>query len=396
MTESETRHGGPFPIYFAKGVRVFVSGLLSITIPFYLAVQGYGHLFQGLVLVAIVGGNAFSNLALTYLDARLGRRALLRSFSLLMVAAGATLAATGGAVPILVACFAGNISSTGTEAGPFQSIEAGVLPDVAPGRAVVKVFGRYNLIGYTAAAAGQLASSVPGLAGNGLWAFQAVFLGFSAAGGILFVVYSRLGGVERSRPTRPGLGSMSPEGRKDLVRLSGLFSVDAFGAVFVTTYLLSIWFSSTYGLQLESLGPIFFVASLLSAASTYGAAFIAMRIGNLRTMVYTHLTSSAFLILMGVAGSLSLALAFLFLRQSLSQMDVPTRQAMMTEMFQEKERVQAYAVTNTLRSTGTLFGGPVAAGILGLGLISTVPFAGGGVKIAYDLMTFASYRKRFR
>lgn len=387
---------GPLPVYFAKGVRVYVSGLLSITMPFYLKVLGYGPLFQGLALVAIVAGNVFSNIAVTYLESSTGRRRLLQVFSLLMVAAGAVLAVSTSAIPILLACFVGNISSTGTEAGPFQSIEAGTLPELAPAGTMVKAFGRYNLVGYSAAALGQLTSSGPGLLGNSHVAFQAVFAGFGLAGAVLLVVYTKLRGLESGRAARPGLANLSPQARTDVKRLSGLFSLDAFGAVFVTTYLLSIWFNSTYGLQLETLGAIFFVATVISALSTYGAALIALRIGNLRTMVYTHLVSSAFLVLMGLAGSLLLALAFLFLRQSLSQMDVPTRQALMTEMFQRGERVQAYAVTNTLRSTGSFFGGPVAAGILGLGLVSAIPFAGGGTKILYDLMTFATFRKRYR
>jgi hypothetical protein len=33
---------------------------------------------------------------------------------------------------------------------------------------------------------------------------------------------------------------------------------------------------------------------------------------------------------------------------------------------------------------------------LGLGVVSALPFAGGVTKIGYDLMTFASYRKRYR
>ena len=396
MTLQAPRASGARPVYFAKGVRVFVSGLLSITLPFYFGVLGYGLLFQGLALVAILAGNAFSNVAVTYLDATVGRRRLLQSFSLLMIVAGAVLAVSTSAALILVACAIGNFSSTGTEAGPFQSIEAGVLPELTRSSAAVKVFGRYNLIGYSAAAAGQLTSAGPGVLGNPIAAFQAIFIGFGAVGAVLFAVYSLLPGLEAGRATKPGLANLSPRGRKDLVWLSGLFSVDAFGAVFTTTYILSIWFSSTYGLQLEALGPIFFVASLVSAASMYGAALIAPRIGNLRTMVYTHLASSAFLIMMGLAGSLLLALGFLFLRQSLSQMDVPTRQALMSEMFQKEERVQAYAVTNTRRSAGSCLGGPAAAGLLGLGLVSAVPFAGGGVKILYDLMTFAAFRRRYR
>ena len=387
---------GPRRVYFVKAVRVFVSGLLSVSIPFYLRALGYGLFFQGVALVAIVAGNAVSNLAVTYLDAAVGRRRLLQAFSLLMVAAGSLLAFSGAAVAILAACLVGNISSTGTEAGPFQSIEAGVLPDLAGSGMSVKVFGRYNMIGYAAAALGQLASSGAGLQGDSIAAFRAVFAGFAVAGLILFATYTGLHGVEGGRATRPGLANLTSQGRRDLARLSGLFSVDAFGGVFATAYLLTIWFNSTYGLGLTAIGPLFFVATLISAASTYGAAFIAVRVGNLRTMVYTHLASDAFLILMGVAGSLTLALAFLFLRQGLSQMDVPTRQALMTEMFQKEERVQAYAVTNTLRSAGTFFASPVSAAMLGAGLVGGIPFAGGATKVAYDLMTFATYRKRYR
>ena len=387
---------GPRRVYFVKAVRVFVSGLLSISIPFYLRALGYGLFFQGLALVAIVAGNAVSNVAVTYLDAAVGRRRLLQAFSLLMVAAGSLMAVSGAAVVILAACLVGNISSTGTEAGPFQSIEAGVLPDLAGSGMSVKVFGRYNMIGYAAAALGQLASSGAGLQGDSIAAFRAVFAGFAVAGLILFATYTGLHGVESGRATRPGLANLTSQGKRDLARLSGLFSVDAFGGVFATTYLLTIWFNSTYGLSLTAIGPVFFVATLISAASTYGAAFIAVRVGNLRTMVYTHMASNAFLILMGAAGSLVLALTFLFLRQSLSQMDVPTRQALMTEMFQKEERVQAYAVTNTLRSAGTFLASPVSAAMLGAGLVGGIPFAGGATKVAYDLMTFFAYRKRYR
>ncbi|MDG7006707.1 MAG: MFS transporter [Nitrososphaerota archaeon] len=375
---------------------MFVSGLLSIVLPFYLTILGYGGLFLGLALAAILAGNAFSNIAVMYLDASVGRRRLLQSFSLLMVLAGAVLALTTSALLIIFACFVGNISSTGTEAGPFQSIEAGTLPDLAPAGASVKAFGKYNLIGYSSAALGQLASAGPGALGNSHLAFQAVFVGFGLAGAVLFGVYSRTRGLNSGHAVRPGLANLGPGARRDVTRLSALFSLDALGGVFVTTYLLSIWFHSTYGLKLEALGSIFFVASVAAAASTYGASVISLRIGNLRTMVYTHLVSSGLLIMMGLAGSLALAVIFLFLRQSLSQMDVPTRQALMTEMFQREERVQAYAVTNIARSTGSFVGGPVAAGILGLEAVAAVPFVGGGVKIAYDLLTFASYRKKYR
>jgi MFS family permease len=387
---------GPLPIYFAKSVRVYVSGLLSVVMPFYLGSLGYGLYFQGVVLVAILAGNALSNVSVTFLEAPLGRRRLLQVFSLLMIVSGVILTFSTSLAIIIAACIIGNISSTGTEAGPFQSVEAGVLPELAPRDSVVKVFGRYNLIGYSAAAVGQLTSSVPGLFGYALITFQLIFLAFAFVGSLLLIVYSRLGGLMGGSATKPGLGNLDAQARKDVLSLSGLFAADAFGGVFASTYLLSIWFHVTYGLDLTALGPLFFFASVVAAGSTYAAAAIAERIGNLRTMVYTHLISSTLLISMAVAGSLILAVALLFLRQSLSQMDVPTRQALMTEMFQREARVQAYAVTNTLRSVGSFLGGPAAAAILGVGFVSGLLFAGGGSKILYDLATFAKYRRRYR
>jgi MFS family permease len=396
LKEADEQSINPIPVYFAKGIRVFVSGLLSILIPFYLGTLGYGLYVQGLVLVAILAGNVISNVVVFYFEARLGRRHLLQAFSVLMVVSGLVLSFSTSLALIVGACLIGNMSSTGTEAGPFQSIEAGVLPDLASTGSVVKAFGRYNLIGYSAAAIGQLTSSVPGLLGNALISFQLVFVAFALVGSLLLIIYSRLAKLEGSGATKPELVDLDPQARKDIVSLSGLFAADAFGGVFVSTYLLSIWFHATYGLVLTSLGPLFFVASVVAAGSTYLAAAIAEKFGNLRTMVYTHLVSSAVLLLMVVAGSLLVATALLFLRQSLSQMDVPTRQALMTEIFPREVRVQAYAVTNTLRSVGSLSGGPVAAGILGLGFVSGLLIFGGGSKILYDIAIFAKYRRKFR
>jgi hypothetical protein len=54
---------------------------------------------------------------------------------------------------------------------------------------------------------------------------------------------------------------------------------------------------------------------------------LAARIGLVPTMVYTHLPANVFLIAAGLVPSAPLAVAFLLLRASLSQMDVPARQA---------------------------------------------------------------------
>lgn len=387
---------GVAQVYAAKAIRVFYSGLLSILVPQYVLALGYSSFELGVVLVAILGGNVVSNLLLTYFQDKAGKRRFLQAFSLLVVLSGLSLAYSDSLSVIILGCLLGNISTTGTEAGPFQSIEAGVLPELAGGR-VAEAFGRYNMIGYGASALGALAGGSPGYLPGGIGVFRWLFFGFAVGGAVLFGIYSTLRSPHFSeRARRPGLQELSPEARSDLKKLSALFSVDAFGGSFVSQYVLSSFFLIVYGVSSESLGGIFFGTSVIVAGSVYVAGRIALRMGNLRTMVYTHLISNALLIGIPLAGSLPGALAFLFARQSLSQMDVPTRQALMSELFRSEERVAAFALSNTARSVSTFAGGPVGAVFLAEGFVSGLLFLGGFSKVLYDLAIFAAYRKRFR
>jgi predicted MFS family arabinose efflux permease len=172
------------------------------------------------------------------------------------------------------------------------------------------------------------------------WRSSALFVGFAAVGVLLFALYYSLAGIESCPAVqRRGLQSLSKTARKDITRLSALFSIDAFGGSFVSVYVLSSWFLLAYGVPPLGLAAIFSTTNVLVVVSIYAAALIARRLGNLRTMVYTHLVSNVFLVAIPLAGSLTGALVFLFLRQSMSQMDVPTRQALMAEMFQKEDRV---------------------------------------------------------
>jgi predicted MFS family arabinose efflux permease len=209
----------------------------------------------------------------------------------------------------------------------------------------------------------------------------------------------RLGNVEAARTEtkkKLGPGDTSSGARSEITKLSLLFSIDAFGGGFVSQSLLSYWFFLVYRVSLQNLGVIFLVVNVITAVSTLGASYLADRLGNLRTMVYTHLLSSVFLVLIPLVGSLIGSLAFLFLRQSISQMDVPTRQAFMTEIFNDSDRVPAYAITNTSRSVSSVFGAPISGALLGASLVSIPLLIAGFSKVVYDVLIFSSYRKRAR
>jgi MFS family permease len=383
-------------VFVGKAARVFVFGLVSVMTPVYLASLGYSAFIVGVALAAILAGNIFSNILLTWYGDYIGRKRFLLIFSFLMLVSGVLLYSTTYLPLMLLAYFFGNISTTGTEAGPFQSIEAGVLPNFVSKERRNRAFGVYNLIGYSAASIGAFAASAPSYFQNSFFVFHLMYLLYGLVGLLLFVLYLKLGSIEAVQPKRRriGLKDMSMPAKHDVANLSFLFSIDAFGGGFVSQSLLSYWFFFVYHVSLQNLGIIFLVVNIITAISTLGASFIADKIGNLRTMVFTHLLSNIFLVLIPLTGSLLTSLLFLFLRQSVSQMDVPTRQAFMTEIFNDQERVSANAITNTFRSISSIFGSPISGALLAVNLVSIPILTGGFSKILYDTLIFLSYKQR--
>jgi len=209
---------------------------------------------------------------------------------------------------------------------------------------------------------------------------------------LLLVVYRKIGNIEAKEtgPRKIGLGNVRPEARRDITKLSFFYSIDAFGGSLVSQFVLSYWFSQVYRVSLSSLGAIFLAVNVVTAFSTLAAPVLAEKLGNLRTMVSTHLLSNVFLILVPLAGSFLGAVTFLFLRQSISQMDVPTRQAFMAQLFTDHERVPANAITNTSRSLSGTLGGPLTAIMFTIGASSLPILTGGFSKIIYDVLVFRS------
>ena len=126
-----------------------------------------------------------------------------------------------------------------------------------------------------------------------------------------------------------------------MLKLSVLFSIDAFGGGFIPQSLMAYWFHIQFGADPGQLGLIFFAANLLAAVSSLSAARIARRFGLINTMVFTHIPSNVLLILVPLMPTLPLAVLVLLIRFSLSQMDVPTRQSYVMAVVDPDERSAA-------------------------------------------------------
>jgi sugar phosphate permease len=110
-------------------------------------------------------------------------------------------------------------------------------------------------------------------------------------------------------------------------------------------------------------------------------------------MVFTHIPSNVLLILVPLMPSLFLAIALLLVRFSISQMDVPTRQSYTVAVVHPDERSAAAGVTGVARTIGAALSPPMALPLLGSALLLNAPFLiAGGLKIAYDLLLYRSFR----
>ncbi|MGC8571413.1 MFS transporter [Caldivirga sp.] len=380
-------------ILSAKGARTLASGMVSVLTPIYLAKLGYPPLYVSMGVFLMIMGNVVSNMLLTWYGNVIGKRRLLIMLSVLMVISGFILMITDSIPLLALALLVGNISTTGTETGPFQSVEVGVAPRLI-GDKVGEFLGLYNLIGYSASSLGALMTSLPSYFNGSIQVMRLMFITYAAAGLIMLIIYLRLKAIDAdyggTRKVKLSKGAVD-----DIRRLTILFSVDAFGGGLVSQSLLSYWFYLRYGVSLRGLGVVFMVVNVITALSLVLAPLLARRIGTLNTMVFTHLASNIFLILIPISSTFIGSLAFLLLRQSLSQMDVPTRQTLMAHIFNnDHERITANAITNTARSISSLPGSPIVGLALSMGLFQLPFILSGVMKIMYDASIFILYKDR--
>jgi predicted MFS family arabinose efflux permease len=177
-----------------------------------------------------------------------------------------------------------------------------------------------------------------------------------------------------------------------VLRLSGLFALDAFGGGFIVQSFAAYWFYLRFGVAPATLGVIFFAANVLAGLSALVAPRLAARFGLIKTMVFTHLPSNILLVLIPFMPSLTLAVFTLLVRFSISQMDVPTRQSYTMAIVDADERSAAAGITGVARTTGAALA-PVFTGLLFArpSLINLPFLIAGTLKITYDLLLYRAF-----
>jgi MFS family permease len=392
-------------LFITRFVRMFAYGFLSVLLALYLANLGFTNARIGLLLTLTLVGDIAVSLWLTTTADRLGRRRTLVLGAILMLMAGIVFALTNNFLVLVIAATIGVISPSGNEVGPFLSVEQASLSQVIPDQIRTEVFGWYNLAGSLATAIGALVSGLATqfLQNEGIPAlesYRAVVWGYAGAGLIIAVLFLWLSCAVELPPNSSRLAHVAGarvflglhRSKGTVIKLSALFSLDAFAGGFVMQSIMAYWFHIRFGAEPATLGAIFFGANILAAISALTAAKLASRIGLIKTMVFTHIPSNILLILVPFMPNLYLANLMLLLRFSISQMDVPTRQSYVMAVVEPDERSAAAGVTAVARSIGAAISPSLATLMLAGSVMMAWPFViGGGLKIIYDFLLYRSF-----
>src|SRR5262249_37021720 len=370
-------------------------GRIGVPLGIYPAARGLDPAETGAVVTAGLAGAAVAALAVTLAGDRVGPRRALVAVSAVGAAGGVGLAAWSGVVPIVAAAFVGMVNGMGRDRGAALILDQAVLPATAADDRRTAAFARYNVVMDAGHAVGALLAGAPALVRR--WAgwsetvsLRAAVLFYAALLLVGAVAYAHLSVA--GRPSAGPRPPVSPASRRILWKISALFGVDALAGGFLTSALLAFFLYERFDVSEGAVGALFFGARAANAGSHLAAAWLARRIGLVRTMVFTHIPSSLLLATVAIAPTFPVAAVLFLLREGLVEMDVPTRQSYLMAVVRPEERTFASGVTHLVRLGGWAVA-PAFAGLLMQGSSLAAPLiVGAAMKIAYDVLLYLAFR----
>lgn len=384
----------------AGSLRSFGVGLMGVVLGIYLFRNGLSSLAIGLVIATGLAGSALATLIVSFAADRFGRRRSLLVLSLLSAVSGIALARSPNLPALVIMAFVGMLNGTGTDRSASFALDLAIVPGLAPDSKRTWNLAWYNVLLDGGGSLGALAAGLPlflqhRLSFSLLSSYRVVFVGYSVLCLLVATLYAFLSpAIELNNP--PARTKMSvritPKNKTILVKITALFSLDAFGGGFLTDALVAYWFFRRFGVAEYDLGLLFAAVHILNACSHLGAAWLAQRIGLVNTMVFTHLPSSLFLMAVPFAPSFKWAVLLFLCREALVEMDVPTRQSYVAALVGPSERTFASGITNLARNVFWAVGSAAAGFLMQVFTFSAPLLIGGGAKVTYDLLLYRSFR----
>lgn len=423
-------------IILTRCTRMFAYGTNSLILALFFSALEFSDFHIGLFMTLTLLGDVLLSVLLTLVADRLGRRKILFAGSFLMVLSGIAFALFENFWILLFAAVVGVISATGGDFGPFRAIEESTLSHLTTLKTRPDVLAWYIT---TASVGSALGTELTGRVVHFLqhkdgWtivdAYHTVFWIYSAMGGVNMALticlsskceanYEVKKEVEEEEvlldemderdseetqvpsPTvadvpevsekKSRFAQISQSTKSVMYKLWFLLIVDSLADGMVGYSLTTYYMDQKFDLPKSTLGDITSISYVLSSCSSIFAGPLSRRLGLINTMVFTHLPSSAAVLLFPFPSGIFLTVALFFLRTGLNNMDQAPRSAFIAAVVKPEERTAVMGITSMLRTLAAT-AGPSVTGILAGNDRFWIAFvAAGALRIAYDLGLWAMF-----
>jgi len=383
----------------SRGVRAFAFSYLSVIFAIYLSQLGYSTVTVGLVVSIAYASGAVLTALWGYLSDRYGRKNILMLLAGLTILSNCIYIFFDDLIFIIAAVIianvgAGSSGAGGQGGGPMSPVELALLAEKCTAANRNKVFATNSFVGSMMGALGALLSGLPQHLQE-RWGWQAIVsykplfaltILFSL---ILIFAYSRI--EEHHVPKNSEKKNLATKANAFVIRMSLLGMVDNLGAGLVSP-LISYWFFLRYGVELKSLGFMFFLSYVLAALSFLTAPVVARRIGVVRTMAFSHGMASMIWLLLPLAPTFAIAATLTILRSYLAYMDSPLRSSFIMGVVRPQDRGSAAGLFTLSRQVPVAISPSIAAYMMQAFALNVPILIGGSLQLFHDCVFFFMFR----
>jgi predicted MFS family arabinose efflux permease len=382
----------------SRGIRSFAFSYLNVVFAIYLDRLGYSTVTIGIIFSVAYLSGAVLTAIWGYLSDRYGRRKILVLLALLTMVSNMILIYFSSLFFILLAVIIANVGAGGSGGGgsgggPFNPVEEALLAEKCQPENRNQIFALNSCVGSIMGSLGALGAGLPQyLQERWKWgavsSYKPLFMLTILFSIVLLFVYRSISEELQPRRTEKKISRTSGV---FVTKMSLLSLVDNFGAGMAGS-LVSYWFFLRFGVELKSLGILFFASYLLAALSFLSAPIIARYLGVVRTMAFSHGIASLIYLSIPFAPTFAIAAVLLSIRSYFAYMDNPLRASFTMAMVKANERGSAAGVTSLARTIP--FGiSPTISTYLMQSVSLTLPlFIGGGLQLANDVAFFLMFR----
>jgi MFS family permease len=288
---------------------------------------------------------------------------------------------------------AGGSGAGGQGGGPFNPVEQALLAEKCTPQNRNGIFAANAFVGSIMGSLGALVSGVPEyLQKTRGWppvaSYRPLFVLTILFSVVLIFAY---GSIDEHRLPRKREKKITRRVDGFVIKMSLLGMLDNLGGGLIGP-LMSYWFFLRFGVELKSLGLMFFLSYFLAALSFLTAPLIARRVGVVRTMAFSHGAASVIYLCIPFAPSFTVAAGLVIFRSFLAYMDNPLRNSFVMGIVRPEERGSAAGITTLSRHVPVAVSPTLSAYMMQAFSLNLPILLGGALQLFHDCVFYYLFR----